>query len=197
MVEMMKLFGVSSSTINRLVKKLELKKDMNTIRRKWAKAVKKTCEENGYYASLRGRPLPEKARAAYKRKVDEEGYHPIKHLKATNPRRFKKMCQKRSETRRELVRRERLRMDYGLPRLTNINLVADPISCRASEQKSRMIKAHNYFADPDHRDYICYDSLTDRSPRMEATAIRKGLRVIEAEDEEPEQTNLDSNEANE
>jgi hypothetical protein len=27
------------------------------------------------------------------------------------------------------------------------------------------------FADPDNRDYICYDSLADRSPRMEATAI--------------------------
>nr|DAF77515.1 MAG TPA: hypothetical protein [Caudoviricetes sp.] len=27
------------------------------------------------------------------------------------------------------------------------------------------------FADHDNRDYIFYDSLTDRSPRMEATAI--------------------------
>lgn len=27
------------------------------------------------------------------------------------------------------------------------------------------------FAAPDNRDYIFYDSLTDRSPRMEATAI--------------------------
>lgn len=59
------------------------------------------------------------------------------------------------------------------------------------------IRTPHKFADPDNRDYICYDSLTDRSSRMEATAIRKGLRVVEAEDEEPEQTNLDSNEANE
>lgn len=27
------------------------------------------------------------------------------------------------------------------------------------------------FADPDSRNYICYDNLADRSPRMEATAI--------------------------
>lgn len=46
-----------------------------------------------------------------------------------------------------------------------------------------MIKQHNYFADPDNRDYICYDSLTVRSLRMEATALRKGLRVVEADDE--------------
>lgn len=95
-VEMMKLFGISSTTVHRLARKHGLSKNMKVIRRKWIKAVKKTCEANGYYDSLRGHPLPDVAIAAYKRKV-AEGYHPIKHLKATNPSRYKKICQQRSK----------------------------------------------------------------------------------------------------
>lgn len=45
-----------------------------------------------------------------------------------------------------------------------------------------MIKMHNYFADPDHVTWVCYDSQTERSPRMEATAMRHGLRLVEGDE---------------
>ena len=46
-----------------------------------------------------------------------------------------------------------------------------------------MIKACNYFADPLGDPYIiCYDSETQRSAQREATAVRHGLKVVEADE---------------
>lgn len=45
-----------------------------------------------------------------------------------------------------------------------------------------MIKLRNYFADADHVTWVCYDSQTRRSPRMEATAMRHGLRLVEGDE---------------
>lgn len=46
-----------------------------------------------------------------------------------------------------------------------------------------MIRKCNYFADPlgDPR-IVCYDSETQRSARREATAVRHGLKVVEADE---------------
>ncbi len=184
-VEMMKWFGVSGATVHRLARKLGLTKDMKVIRRKWAKAVKKTCEANGYYASLRGRK-PSQAAIDATRRLRAEGFHPFASLKKNNPRRYKKLCEQRSLKRKKLVHRERLRMAYGLPKLTNMCLSEESLSHAAYSQKYWMIKKRNYFADPDHPEYVCYDSLTNRSLRMEATAIRHGLGVVEAEEDDNE-----------
>ena len=45
-----------------------------------------------------------------------------------------------------------------------------------------MIRKCNYFAAPLGDSHIvCYDSQTQRSPKREATAVRHGLKVVEAE----------------
>lgn len=85
--------------------------------------------------------------------------------------------QKKSEQRKELFRKERLRVKYGLEQKTRLHV--DLMSHRASAQKYLMIKQCNYFADPGHVDWICYDKETKRSERREATAVRHGLRVVE------------------
>ena len=189
--EMMKLFGISHTTVARFARRLGLEKNMKVIRRKQIKAAKKTCEANGYYASLRGKAPSQACLDAYKRKCKEENYHPLKSLKSTNPRRYKKLLKQRSEKRNDLVRRERLRMEYGMPRLTHMKLREQPISRRAYQQKYLMIKEHNYFADPDDILCVCYDSQTTRSLRMEATARRHGLTVVEG-DEDTETENKEN-----
>lgn len=181
--EMMKLFGISQSTLVRFARRLGLKKNMKVIHRKWAKAVKQTCEANGYYESLRGKSPSQSCIDAYRRKCKEEGYHPFGSLKKSNPRRYKKLCRQRSEKRKELFLRERLRLEYGLPLQTKLRIQVQPLKHIAYSQKSRMIATHNYFADPDHTRYVCYDSQTDRSPRMEATANRRGLIIVEGEED--------------
>ena len=180
---LMQWFGVSSVTLHRLARSLGLKKDMAAIRRELARDVKHICERNGYYASLRGRPLSEACTEAVRRKR-AGGFHPMLQLKADNPRRYRRVLKQRSEARKEQVRKERLRMLYGLERKTRLRLPLAPLTHTAVSQKNAMIHKNNYFACPGHSSWVCYDSDTRRSPRREATAVRHGLKIVEGESAE-------------
>ena len=179
---MMTWFGISFSTLQRFKREFGLEKDMKAIRKQLAKDIKKTCEKNGYYDSLRGH-APSEACMEATRQLRASGFHPIKQLKANNPRKYKRMLRKKSEQRKELYRKEQLRAFYGLERQTKLRIPASPLSHRATAQKHAMIKCCNYFADPlgDPR-IICYDSETQRSARREATAAKHGLKVVEADE---------------
>ena len=179
---MMTWFGIGFSTLQRFKREFGLEKDMQAIRKQQAKDIKKICERNGYYASLRGKK-PSEASIEATRRLRASGFHPIKQLKATNPRKYKRMLRKRSEQRKELFRKERLRAFYGLERKTNRHIPSSPLSHRAAAQKYAMIKVCNYFADPlgDHH-IVCYDSETRRSAQREATAAKHGLKVVEADE---------------
>ena len=179
---MMTWFGIGFSTLQRFRRELGLEKDMKAIRKQQAKDAKKICERNGYYESLRGK-APSEACMEAARQLRAEGFHPIKQLKANNPRKYKRLMRKKSEQRKELWRKERLRAFYGLERQTNLRIPSSPLSHSASSHKHAMIKCCNYFADPlgDPR-VICYDSDTQRSARREATAAKHGLKVVEADE---------------
>ena len=179
---MMTWFGISFSTLQRFKREFGLEKDMKAIRKQQAKDIKKICERNGYYASLRGKK-PSEASIEAIRQLRAAGFHPMKQLKANNPRKYKRMLRKMSEQRKELWRKERLRAFYGLERQTNLRIPSSPLSHSASSHKHSMIKCCNYFADPlGDTHIICFDSETQRSARREATAARHGLKVVEADE---------------
>ena len=179
---MMTWFGISFSTLQRFKREFGLEKDMKSIIRQQAKDTKRICERNGYYASIRGK-APSEACMEAARRLRAAGFHPIKQLKANNPRKYKRLMQKKSEQRKELWRKERLRAFYGLDRQTNLHIPSSPLSHRAAAQKHAMIKCCNYFPDPDGDPHIiCYDSETQRSARREATAAKHGLKVVEADE---------------
>ena len=179
---MMAWFGISFSTLQRFKREFGLEKDMQAVRKQHAKDIKKICERNGYYASIRGK-APSEACIEATRQLRASGFHPMKQLKATNPRKYKRLMRKKSEKRKELWRKEQLRAFYGLERQTHLLIPDAPLSHRASAQKHAMIKACNYFADPlGDPHVICYDGETQRSARREATAVKHGLKVVEADE---------------
>lgn len=179
---MMAWFGISFSTLQRFKHEFGLEKDMQAIRKQQAKDIKKICEKNGYYASIRGK-APSEACLEATRQLRASGFHPIKQIKATNPRKYKRLMRKKSEQRKELYRKEQLRAFYGLERQTNLRIPSSPLSHSASSHKHAMIKSCNYFADPlGDPHIICYDSETQRSARREATAAKYGLKIVEAEE---------------
>ena len=179
---MMAWFGISFSTLQRFKHEFGLEKDMQAIRKQQAKDIKKICEKNGYYASIRGK-APSEACLEATRQLRASGFHPIKQIKATNPRKYKRLMRKKSEQRKELYRKEQLRAFYGLERQTNLRIPSSPLSHSASSHKHAMIKSCNYFADPlGDPHIICYDSETQRSARREATAAKYGLKVVEADE---------------
>ena len=179
---LMKWFGISFSTLQRFRRELGLQKDMRAIRKQLAKDIKKICEKNGYYDSLRGH-APSEACQEATRKMWAEGFHPMKQLKAKKPRRYRMVLRKRSEKRKELWHKERLRLKYGLERKTRLHIPLNNIPHRAAAHKYLMIRQCNYFADPLGDPYVvCYDSQTQRSARREATAAKHGLKVVEADE---------------
>ena len=179
---MMAWFGISFSTLQRFRRECGLEKDMKSIIRQQAKDTKRICERNGYYASIRGK-APSEACLEAARQLRAAGFHPIKQLKANNPRKYKRLMQKKSEQRKELWRKERMRMVYGLERRTKLRLPLNSLTHAASACKYMMIRECNYFADPDGDSHIiCYDSQTRRSEKREATAIRHGFTIVEGED---------------
>lgn len=181
---MMQWFGLSFATLQRLKRELSLEKDMKAIMRQQARDCKRTCEKNGYYASIKGR-RPSEATIEATRQRFRTGWNPLKALKEKNPRKFKKYIEKRRNSWQETRRKEKARIIYGLPQKTKFHIAINPLSHTASSQKHAMIKQNNYFSDPDHPSWVCYDSQTVRSPRREATAKKHGLRIMEGE----EQTN--------
>ena len=175
-------FGISFSTMQRFKRELGLQKDMKAIYKQHAKDVKKICERNVYYASIRGN-APSEACIEATRKLRATGFNPINHLKVNNPRKYMRLMKKKSEQRKELWHKERLRQDYGLARRTSLNVPVNPLSHKASSQKHAMIKCCNYFADPDGDPrIICYDSQTRRSAKREATAVKYGFSMEQVED---------------
>ncbi len=179
---MMTWFGISFSTLQRFKREFGLEKDMKSIIKQQANDTKRICERNGYYASMRGKK-PSEACLEATRQLRAAGFHPMKQLKANNPRKYKRLMQKKSEQRKELWRKEQLRAFYGLERQTKLRIPDDRMSRKASSHKHAMIKCCNYFADPlGDPHVICYDSETQRSARREATAARHGLKVVEADE---------------
>ena len=179
---MMAWFGISFSTLQRFKRECGLEKDMKAIRKQQAKDIKKICDRNGYYDSIRGKK-PSEAAIEATRRLRASGFTPINQLKATNPRKYKRLMRKRSEQHKELWRKERLRSFYGLERKTHLRIPSNPMSRKAIAHKYAMIKACNYFADPlGDPHIICYDSETQRSAQREATAAKHGLKVVEADE---------------
>ena len=179
---MMTWFGIGFSTLQRFRRECGLEKDMKSIIRQQAKDTKRICERNGYYASIRGK-APSEACLEATRQLRAAGFHPMKQLKANNPRKYKRMLRKRSEQRKELFRKERLRSFYGLERKTHLRIPSNPMSRKAIAHKYAMIKVCNYFAAPlGDPHIICYDSETKRAERREATAAKHGLKVVEADE---------------
>ena len=89
---LMQLSGMSHSTLHRFAREMHLVKSakgLRAIKRRQARHIKKVCERNGYYDSLRGRQPSEACRKATEY-CDQQGYPidklAIQYSTALNPR---------------------------------------------------------------------------------------------------------------
>ena len=89
--------GMSQSALHRFARELGLtksQKGMKRIKKRQAAHVKRVCEKNGYYDSLRGRQPSEACRKAtaqmWQEIRDGKREHPARIMKRTNPRKYRK-----------------------------------------------------------------------------------------------------------
>lgn len=116
---LMAWFGLSFTTIQRFKRQLGLEKDRRVILKKHAAQVKRICTKNGYYDSLKGKAPTPQCMEAYKRKA-AAGFSSIRAMKEKSPRKYAAYLKRKSETRRDVWRRERRRVEIGLEQKTNL-----------------------------------------------------------------------------
>lgn len=191
---LLKASGMSHSTLHRFAREFGLvksEKGIKGIRKRQAAHIKKVCEANGYYDSLRGKPVSEaclQATAKMWQEIrDGKREHPFKIMKRTNHRKYRKWIERRSEARREQVRKEIRREIYGLPRKTKLKVVV-------MNKFTRSQVCHRYYAlkrgyilmedcseQSGERYNIYYDDLTDRAPIFEQNLIKDGFNLMKYE----------------
>lgn len=187
---LMRVSGMKFSSLHRFARTLGLTKSdkgMHAIKRRQAAHIKKTCEKNGYYASLRGKPVSEACRNATAQMWEEirEGKreHPRRILERTNPRKYKRWLKNQSEARKDLIRREKRRVLYGIGRTSNIvGIVLRPYTRTQCNHRCNALK-RGYIVMADcseqsgERYNIYFDDQTERAPIFERNLVADGFTI--------------------
>lgn len=184
--------GMSHTTLHRFAREMHLTKSkvgMKRIKHRQTLHAKRTCEKNGYYDSLRGRQPSEACRQATAKMWQDirEGRreHPARIMRRENPRKYRKWMQRRSEERRETIRKEKRRVLYGMERKTRLRCI---VMCKYT--RSQIGHRYNalrrgYFVMEDcseqsgERYNIYYDHETKRSPIFERNLLKDGFHLKE------------------
>lgn len=186
------MVGVSGTTLYRIVRGLGVSKTDATRARIWRAASRKgkeTCERNGYYASLRGRPMPPgcaEATKEYWRRVREgKEPSPIAKMRERHPTLFRKMMAERGERRRKQIRMERVRLMSGMPQETRLrNIVLKRYTrSQVNHRRNALTRGYWFYEDCSERGgeryNIYYDNDTERSARFEGNLRKDGFNVLD------------------
>lgn len=183
--------GMSHSTLHRFARQLGLKKSargLHAIKRRQAKSIKKTCEANGYYDSLRGKAPSEAAHQGTLRMWQEirdgKREHPARIMARENPAKYAEWMQHKSEARKETFRKEQRRLMYGLPRQTKLvhvvlNKYTRSQTCHRYNALNRgYILTEDCSEQGGDRYNIYYDDETERSALFERNCEADGLHIL-------------------
>lgn len=156
------------------------------IKRRQTKAMVKTNHANGCYDRKRGHRPSDATMEGVRRRWEEtkQGLRelPSVMLKRTNPKKYKEWIKKRSLERKETIRKEKMRVVYGLERKTRLKVVVMTPYTRSQLTHRHNALKRGYLLDMDcsegqpGRYVIYYDGETKRSERFERNCIKDGFR---------------------
>jgi len=184
--------GMSHSTLHRFAREFGLTKSpkgMKRIKRRQAAHNKRVCEKNGYYDSLRGRQPSEACRKGaaqmWQDIRDGKREHPARIMRRENPRKYRKWMERRSQERKEVIRKERRRVLYGMERKTRLKCIVlckytkRQVNHRYNALKRGYIVMEDCSEQSGERYNIYYDDNTQRSTVFEQNLIKDGFHVKE------------------
>jgi hypothetical protein len=192
---LMKASGMSHSTLHRFAREFGLTKSpkgIKRIKKRQAAHVKRLCEKNGYYDSLRGKQPSEACRKAsaqmWQEIRDGKREHPARIMKRTNPRKYRKWQQRKSQEYKETIRKEMRRALYGMERKTRLRCI---VLCKFTKRQV----CHRYNAlrrgyiimqdcseQSGERYNIYYDDQTERTPIFERNLQKDGFNLLKWND---------------
>lgn len=170
-------FGIGESTLHRLARKHGLKKSKQfarKVQRENAEIGFAVCEEYGIYEQN-----AEYAREQWRQRKERGETLGFKKGESNkdrmSPRKFKAMMERTHEKRRESIRKDRLRIKWGLEQKTRMKLVHN----RDRTIYRHLLKRKGYIVERGCRT-VYFDKNTQRSAVMERRASTKGLTVMSA-----------------
>lgn len=167
------MFGVGKETVGKLGAGLGLTKNKLAVKKELLAKIRETRRQ-------RGIEFPSKERRERLRQQMRGKGNCLLRIKRDHPERFSEIVAKRAASLSKRYRTEKLRRKYGLPQATSLRL--SQLSPKARITRNDLLR-HNYFADPDDIMVLCYDSQTTRIAATEATAERRGLKIVAADEE--------------
>ena len=183
-----KAMGISLYKLHCFARELNLTKSeagLRAIKRRQTKAMVKTNRKNGCYDRKRGHAPSEATLEGNRRRWEEyrQGLRESTYetLKRTDPKRYQAVKEKRSQNRKELFRKERLRIIYGLERKTSLKVVVMKPYTRSQIAHRHNAMKRGYLLDMDcsegqpGRYAIYYDDDTHRSAKFEDNCIKDGF----------------------
>ena len=188
---LMKASGMSHSTLHRFAREFGLTKSpkgIKRIKKRQAAHIKKVCERNGYYDSIRCKQPSEACRQAtaqmWQDIRDGKREHPARIMKRKNPRKYRKWMERKSIERKETIRKEIRRVVYGLERKTRLKcIVMCPYTRRQTSHRYNALK-RGYIIMEDCTEHggerynIYYDNETERAPFFEKNLLKDGFHLL-------------------
>ena len=183
-----KAMGISKESVRVQARQLRLEKSesgLRAIRRRQTKAMAKTNERNGCYARKRGHPPSEATLKGNLKRWEEtrQGFRddPVTMLRKHHPKKYQAAMEKKRQERKESIRKEKMRIIYGLERKTNLKVVVMNPYTRSQLHHRCNALQRGYLLDEDcsegqpGRYVIYYDDKTERSELFERNCIADGF----------------------
>ena len=181
--------GVSRNTIGCLARAYGLTKSeagLKAIRKRQTKAMVKTFVKKGYYVGRRpSQATIEGNRRRWQEVKEGIRKDPISTLKERDPKRYNERLKKMSADRKEVIRKEKLRVVYGLERKTRLKAVVmkpytrSQLGHRCNALKRGYLLDYDCSEGTEGRYVIYWDAETERSAAFERNLIADGFEVNE------------------
>ena len=175
---------------------------LRIMKERQVKAMVISNTKNGCYDRKRGHKPSDATMEGIRKRWEEEHAglreNGFERMKREDPERYKAICKKRSESRKELVRKEYRRVLYGLERKTKLkSIVMRPykisqVHHRRSALERGYILADDFSEGSPYRYVIFYDKETIRSERFEENCIKDGFTIMRYEAKRDTRDNADS-----
>ena len=179
-------YGIGESTLHRLARKHGLKKSKRQNKKNQLNATAHAyaaCKRYGIYQETRQRmKLLAQERKARGERIPGSFMPGESNRDRLSKQRFRKCIEKATATMREIRRKERVRLHWGLPQKTRLRISYDGYTpmMRKKALHRHLFRKLNYIVERGD-DIVYYDDQTDRHPKMEANAHKYGLTVMALE----------------
>lgn len=181
--DIMAKFGIGESSLHRVARKYGLTKSRQHMKKMQWNATchaHEACRRYGIYEETAVRMKQEaEDRKARGERIPGSFMPGQSNRDRMSKKQFKECYERIHEKRRETIRKERLRIKWGLPQKTRLNLNYNGYTDKDRKRSIHrtLFRKCGYIVEYGGND-VYYDEHTDRRPKMEANAHKFGLRVV-------------------